>query len=58
MSLKLLAEVLATQCFFIDHLKNKTVNKATSITKPANHLEICAHYLENFPTGFVIFRGS
>ena len=43
MSLKFLVKSLATQCFFTDHLKHKTVNKTTCRTPSVNPRKLCAH---------------
>ena len=55
MFLKLIAKTLATQWFFIDHLKTKTVNKTTS-RRSQQITSKYANDLGNFPTGAVIFR--
>ena len=43
-------KIFATQCFFTDHLKHKTVNKTTFSTLSANPRQLCAHELMSFPT--------
>ena len=43
MSLKLSSKVFATQCFFTDHLKNKTVNKSSCRMPSANPRQLSAH---------------
>ena len=50
-----MAKTLATQWFFIDHLKTKTVNKTTS-RRSQQITSKYANDLGNFPTGAVIFR--
>ena len=36
-------KIFATQCFFTDHLKHKTVNKKTCGTSSAKPCQLCAH---------------
>ena len=36
-------KIFATQCFFINHFKNKIVKKTTCKTPPANPYQLCAH---------------
>ena len=40
---KIDSKIFTTQCFFIDHLNHKTVNKTTSRTPSANPRRLCAH---------------
>ena len=42
-SLKFLVKTCATQCFFTDHLKHKTVNTITFRSPSANPCQVCAH---------------
>ena len=43
MSLKLLVKYLIRSVFFTDHLKHKTVNKATCRTPSADPRQLYAH---------------
>ena len=48
-------KILATQCFFTDHLNHKTVNKKACRMPSANSRQQCAHYLKSFPTAMISF---
>ena len=51
------SKIFATQCFFTDHLKYKTVNKTTFRTPSANPRQICPRQLKSFPAAMIIFWG-
>ena len=43
MSRKTARKIFATQCFFTDHLKHKTVNKTTYRTPSVNRRLLCSY---------------
>ena len=47
----------ATQCFFHEHFKRKSLNKANCRKPSAKPCQLCAHYLNGFKTVIIIFRG-
>ena len=52
---QILCEIFATQYFFTDHLKRKTVEKTTFRTLSANPRQLRAHYSKSFPTALITF---
>ena len=50
-------KIFATQGFFDDHLKHKTLNKTTCTTPSADPSQLCEHSLKCFPTAMIIFWG-
>ena len=51
------SKTFATQCYFSDHLNQKTVNKATWRTPSANPHHIWAHLVEKLSSGCDYFMG-
>ena len=49
------SKTIGTQCFFNDHLNNKTANKTTCRTPSANLCQLWVHYLKSFQTIAIIF---
>ena len=59
MSLNVTSKIFATQCFFADHLKHKTVNKTTCRMSSANPHQLYKHIREpfNYYDNFLKFSG-
>ena len=53
MSCNFLQKILATQCFFTDHMEQKTVKQLAEC--PQNILTKDAHNLDNLPVGVITF---
>ena len=57
LSSKFLVKTFPIQCFFTDHLKQKTLSKATCRAPSANTRQLYARWLNNdsTPTAIIIF---